>query len=92
MAPLALAYALNGQWAEARARGRQDSRMIRRVRRCWWVWLRARLKGILPLRNAISTAGADQGPKLRAQVLLVIERGGGDVGAVRAALDGVEID
>ena len=91
MAPLALAYALNGQWTKAREGA--DKITNDPTGKAVLVGLAARaVEGnVLPLRDAISTAGPEQGQKLRTQVLLVIDRGGGNVAAVTAALDGEEL-
>jgi len=89
VAPLALAYALTGDWPRALLRASKvdtdptGKAILARLA------AQAALGKVQPLKEA--TSGPD-GQRLLAQVLLVLRRGGADVGAIELALNGDETD
>jgi hypothetical protein len=87
MAPLALAYALEGQWQKAQAESAKIKRDPTGKAALAGLAAAAHLGDVGVLHSAIAAAGPEQGPKLRAQVLTVIARGGGDTAAIASALD-----
>jgi len=88
MAPLALAYALNGQWEQAKVGASKIVRDPTGKAALASLAARAHEGDVASLRIAIASAGPEDGARLRSQVLMVIERGGGDAAAVSMALDG----
>ena len=87
VAPLALAYALLGDWEAAL----QHSQMVGRdpTGKAVLAGLaaHAQLGNIDPLRIAIGAVSPEEGASLRNQVLIVLERGGADVASISAAID-----
>jgi hypothetical protein len=87
MAPLALAYALDGQWEKARTESAKIKRDPTGKAALAGMAAIAHEGDVDALRLAIAAAGPERGPKLRAQVLTVIARGGGEPAAISQALD-----
>jgi hypothetical protein len=89
VAPLALAYALTGDWGKALQRSAKvgadptGKAILARLA------AQAAMGDVQPLSEA--TADPD-GERLLAQVMLVLRRGSADVVAIQAALRGVEVD
>ena len=89
VAPLALAYALTGDWAKALQRSAKvdtdptGKAILARLAS------QAAMGDVQPLKEA--TSGPD-GERLLAQVLLVLRRGGADVDGIQSALNGDEAD
>ena len=89
VAPLALAYALTGDWPKALQRSAKvdtdptGKAILARLS------AQAAMGDVQPLLDA--TSGPD-GERLLAQVMLVLRRGGANVEAIRAALDGTGSD
>jgi hypothetical protein len=89
VAPLALAYALTGDWSKALQRSAKvdtdptGKAILARLS------AQAAMGDVQPLKEA--TSGPD-GERLLAQVMLVLRRGGANVDAIRAALDGTGSD
>jgi hypothetical protein len=91
MAPVALAYALEGQWERALRTAQEvvsDSTGKAVIAE---LAAKTQLGDIQALQDAIASAGEERGADLRQQVFKVLDHAGADVGLVSSVLDTSEI-
>jgi hypothetical protein len=87
VAPLALAQALTGAWPQAHRSAAALDQDPTGKAFVASLAASAAMGDVGPLSDAINSITLTQGQRLRAQVVLVVSTGGGDVGALNAALD-----